>query len=183
MTSVRGEIEQETVDRRQEMVATLLARKLTQREMLRALASSGFASSSSTLNRDIAVVRSMWRERAAASIAELRAGELADLREMERVCAQELARAASDKDKARWVAEWRAIKARIAAMMGIDEPTKLAHSGEIDLGGGLSAEERREIAAAIAAAAEPGSAAQTGAGVAGTPEKSRARRAARKAAS
>lgn len=181
MTAVRGEIEQETIERRQEMVATLLARKLTRREMLRALASSGFATSDGTLGRDIAAVRSMWRERAAASIEELRASELADLREMERVCAQELARAGSDKDKARWVAEWRAIKARIAAMMGIDEPTKLAHSGEIDLGGGLSAEERREIAAAIAAAAEPDAGARPSAGAADSPEKPRARRAARKA--
>lgn len=152
MMAVRGEIEQETIERRQEMVATLMSRKLTRREMLRALTSSGFATSDGTLGRDIAAVRAMWRERAAASIEELRAGELADLREMERVCAMRLEKAETDKDRARWVAEWRAIKVRIAAMLGIDEPTKLAHSGEIDLGGGLSDEERLAMAADIAAA-------------------------------
>lgn len=184
MMEVRGDLQRETMQRRQETVAMLLARKLTVREIQRALAGAGFDVCERTVARDIVDVRTLWRERAAATIDELRAGELAELREMERLCAQEIPKATSDKDRVRWIAEWRAIKARIAAMMGLDAPTQLKHSGEIDLGGGLTAEERREIAAAIAASAEPGKGAPPATGAAARIEKApktRARRAARKA--
>lgn len=132
MVLVRGELEQEAIHRRQELVATLLARKLTYREILNALAGSGITVSMSTVERDVAVVRQIWKERVAAPIEEQRAQEWAELEEMERTCARELA--SVDKGdhaaKARYLAERRQIKARKAALLGLDAPPRAAVDDE-----------------------------------------------------
>ncbi len=55
-----------------------------------------------------------------------------------------------EESKIRWLGERRQIKARIAALMGLDAPKTF--TGEIEVkDGGLSAQERRAIAAQIAA--------------------------------
>lgn len=141
---------QHEIEARRRKVARLYARKLHQEEIAQLLGVD-----QSTVSRDIAAIEEEWRKAAAADVGELRARQLAELEEMERACAQHLANATSDRDRARWVAERRQLKARIAAMMGLDAPTQLKHSGEIDLGGGLSPEERRAMAAEIAAALAP----------------------------
>lgn len=153
IAQVRGEIEQEAIHRRQELVATLLARKLTVREIRRALAGHGFTVSERTIWGDVAAVRQIWKERCATALDDLRAQEWAELEEMERTCAQEMA--SCDKgdhaSKARYLAERRQIKARKAALRGLDAPVEVKHGGEIDVRGGLSDAERRALAAEIAA--------------------------------
>jgi len=160
IAQVRGEIEQEAIHRRQELVATLLARKLTVREIHRALAGDGFTISERTVWGDIAAVRQIWKERIAAPIEERRAQEWAELEEMERTCAKGLTDCdkGDHASKARYLAERRQIKARKAALLGLDAPALVKHAGEIEVRGGLSDAERRALAAEIATVAGPGAA-------------------------
>lgn len=133
MAMLREELAQEEIRRRQELVATLLARKLTYREIQRALAGSGFVVSIATIDRDVAAVRRVWKERIAAPIEELRAQEVAEMDDMERAVAHELS--AVDKgdhaSKARYIAERVKIKVRKHAVLGLDKPTEVKHAGEI----------------------------------------------------
>lgn len=116
------------IEARRRKVARLYARKLHQEEIAQLLGVS-----QPTVSRDVAAIETEWRKAAAAEVSELRARELAEIEEMERACAQHLANATSDRDRARWMAERRQLKARKAAMMGLDAPTQVAHSGEVDL--------------------------------------------------
>lgn len=112
---VRGEIEQEQIERRQELVATFMARKLTHREMLRGLAGAGIEISRRTLDRDVAAVKQLRRELLGASVEDWTAQEVAELEEMERQAAQKEDNGLRLK-----------IKARKHAVLGIDKPAKIA---------------------------------------------------------
>lgn len=115
---------------------------------------------SSTVFRDMLALDAEWRAEAQEERANVRARELAELRELEARCEIEYAsEGLSPGDRRALITERRQIKARIAAMMGLDEPTKLHHEGELSIKGGLNAEERaalvQEMAQMFAPAAAP----------------------------
>ncbi|MCE7937059.1 MAG: hypothetical protein DYG90_00365 [Chloroflexi bacterium CFX6] len=112
---VRGELEQEQIERRQELVATFMARKLTHREMLRVLAGAGFDVSRRTLERDVQAVKRLRLDLLTASVEEWTAQEVAELEEMERQAAQKEDLGLRLK-----------IKVRKHAVLGIDKPAKIA---------------------------------------------------------
>lgn len=113
---------------RRRKVARLVARKVTQTEIADMLGVG-----QATVSRDIRVIEAEWRAGAATEISAIRAMELAELREMERDVVTHQSKATSDRDRVRWIAERLRIKARIAALMGLDAPVVHEHTGK---GGG-----------------------------------------------
>ncbi len=130
---------------RRARVARLRSRKLTMREIGLALGISA-----ATVYRDLRAIDEDWRREAAEDIADMRARELAELRDMEYQASTALSASLSEEAKIRWLGERRQIKARIASLMGLDAPKAI--TAEVDVkDGGLSAQERRALAAHIAA--------------------------------
>ena len=134
-----------TIADRRARVARYLSRKLTMREIAAAIGSSP-----ATVYRDIKALDAKWMEEAEGERGLQRARELAELQDMERQVATAQANSQSEEARIRWVEVRLKLKARIAALMGLDAPKTF--SGEIEVkDGGLSAQERRAIAARIAA--------------------------------
>lgn len=134
-----------SVMERRARVARLRSRKLTMREIGVALGISA-----ATVYRDLRAIDEDWRREATTDLAAIRARELAELRDMEYQAATASANSGSEEAKIRWLGERRQIKARIAALMGLDAPKAI--TAEVDLKeGGLTAQERRALAANIAA--------------------------------
>lgn len=146
VAQVRGELAQEQIERRQELVGTFMARKLNHREMLRGLAGAGFDICRRTLERDVAAVKRRRRELLNASIEDWTSQEVAELEEMERQAAQKEDNGLRLK-----------IKARKHAVLGIDKPAKIAPTtpdGEAPYDPlGLTDEERAARVAALLDAA------------------------------
>lgn len=139
---------------RRARVARLRSRKLSMREIGLALGISA-----ATVYRDLRAIDEDWRREAAEDLANIRARELAELRDMEYQAATALSGAPTEDAKIRWMAERRQLKARIASLLGLDAPRTF--TGEIEVkDGGLSTLERRALAAEIlaghAAAGEEG---------------------------
>ena len=123
---IRGEIEQELIERRRVLVAQFMVRHLTRRAMLTALAGADFHISYSTLDRDIAAVKVAWKEQCAQAVEEHRARRLAEDIELRRMLWHRLAGAQTDRDAARLASEIRQSGAREDARHGLDAPTKFA---------------------------------------------------------
>lgn len=134
-----------SVMERRARVARLRSRKLTMREIGLALGISA-----ATVYRDLRAVDEDWRREAAEDLADMRARELAELRDMEYQASTALSASLSEEAKIRWLGERRQIKARIAALMGLDAPKAITAEVEVK-DGGLTAQERRALAAHIAA--------------------------------
>lgn len=100
---------------RRQSVASLVADKLTQLEIANRLGVS-----QQTISTDITHLRKQWDMQAQACLSEFIARELAELREMERTCAEQLNKTLDP----RWMAERIKIKTRIAKMLGLDTPTQ-----------------------------------------------------------
>ena len=134
-----------SVMERRARVARLRSRKLTMREIGVALGISA-----ATVYRDLRAIDEDWRREAATDLAAISARELAELRDMEYQAATGIANSGSEEAKIRWLGERRQIKARIASLMGLDAPKAI--TGQIEVNdSGLSAQERRALAAYIAA--------------------------------
>lgn len=134
-----------TIADRRAKVARYRARKLTIREIATALGVGV-----GTVYRDLKALDARWLEMADGERSQQRARELAELQDMERQVATAQANSQSEEARIRWLDARLKIKARIAALMGLDAPKTF--SGEIEVkDGGLSAQERRAIAAQIAA--------------------------------
>lgn len=117
------------IAQRQLIVARLMARKTPEAEIVTALKKAELEASDRTVRRDMKAVRDAWLEEAAEEIAGLRARELGELREMERDCALMFSKT---KDP-RFMSERRQIKARIAALLALDAPQRIEHSGRLEL--------------------------------------------------
>jgi DNA-binding transcriptional regulator LsrR (DeoR family) len=113
------------IEARRRKVARLYARKITQTEIAQSLGVD-----QATVSRDVQAIEAQWRREAQAEVGAIRAQELAELREMERYAVSHQTKASSDRDRARWVAERLKIKARVAALMGLDAPVVLEHTGK-----------------------------------------------------
>lgn len=114
---------------RREMVAQLLLRKLTQREIALELARKGIVNptdgapfSAATINQDVKALKKQWQASALATVSEWKAQLLAEL--------EELKRAAYAKTQLNTV---RAIIADQRAMLGIDAPTRFSIEGGVEL--------------------------------------------------
>ena len=114
-----------SIAERRQRVARLCARKLTQREIARTLGVS-----QPTVCRDIEAIEQQWMEDSASEIGAQRARELAELQDMERDLATIASTDPDPSVKIRAMAERRQVKARIAAMMGLDAPAKHEHTGK-----------------------------------------------------
>lgn len=115
------------IEARRRKVARLYARKLHQDEIAQMLGVS-----QPTVSRDVTAIEAAWRTAAIADIADARARELAELQDMERRIEQDLA--ACDKGdhaaKRGYYAERRQVKARIAALLGLDAPVRAPVDGD-----------------------------------------------------
>lgn len=114
---------------RREMVAQLLLRKLTQREIALELARKGIVNpadgqpfSAATINQDVKALKKQWREAAALAVEEWQAQLLAEL--------EELKRAAYAKGQLNTV---RAIIADQRTMMGTDAPSRIRIEGGLTI--------------------------------------------------
>jgi hypothetical protein len=112
------------IEARRRKVARLYARKITQAEIAQSLGVD-----QANVSRDVQAIEAQWRREAQAEVGAIRAQELAELRDMERDVVSHQTKATSDRDRARWVAERLKIKARVAALMGLDAPVVLEHTG------------------------------------------------------
>ena len=112
------------IEARRRKVARLYARKVTQTEIAQSLGVD-----QATVSRDVQAIEAQWRREVQAEVEAIRAQELTELREMERDVIHPRSKATSDRDRARWVAERLKIKARVAALMGLDAPVVLEHTG------------------------------------------------------
>lgn len=134
-----------TITERRLRVARYRAQKLTLREI-----ASAIGVSAATVYRDIKALDAVWLKSAQGERDEHRARELAELQAMERQVATAYGSSQNEDAKIRWMAERLRIKARIASLLGLDAPRTFA--GEIEVkDGGLSSQERRALAAYIAA--------------------------------
>lgn len=102
---------------RREAVAALRARHLTQRQIVESLRklTPPIEASLATINRDLRYLRDGWKKKAAESIEDWIADELADLDELERVAWREKRYELVLK-----------IKERKAKLLGMDKPVKIA---------------------------------------------------------
>lgn len=116
-----------TIAERRQRVARLYARKLTQREIARTLGIS-----QPTVCRDLQAIEQQWLEDSAATIDSLKSRELAELQDMERDLSTIASTDPDPSVRIRAISERRHIKARIAAMMGIDAPKRTELSGAIE---------------------------------------------------
>lgn len=134
-----------TIMERRAKVSRYRAQKLSYREIAHALG-VGIG----TIFRDIKALDAVWLRSAQGERDEHRARELAELQAMERQVATAYGSSQSEDAKIRWMAERLRIKARIAALLGLDAPRTF--TGEIEVkDGGLSSQERRALAAEIMA--------------------------------
>jgi len=134
-----------TITERRLRVARYRAQKLTLREI-----ASAIGTSTATVYRDIKALDTVWLKSAQGERDEHRARELAELQAMERQVATAYGSSQNEGAKIRWMAERLRIKARIAALLGLDAPRTF--TGEIEVkDGGLSTQERRALAAEIMA--------------------------------
>lgn len=117
-------ISREEIARRQLAIARLLAAKHAVSEIVEMLqASEEYASTSErTVWRDIKNIREQWEAEAREEIAGIKVTEQAELREIERLAALQYS---VTKDP-RFLTERLKAKARIAAMLGLDMPKKIA---------------------------------------------------------
>lgn len=121
---------QSIIENRRATVARLRLRGLTQREIVAALAQQGQDFSLGTVNRDLQVIGEQWRQDARADIAELRARQFAELREVRRIA-------------------WKAGQldtvlkslAQEAKLLGSDAPTKVDVSWRDNLPPGYDGDE------------------------------------------
>jgi len=125
----RNTSKQEQLDQRRRVVAALRLRGLTQREIVAALPERGILNPNTgkpytlpQINRDLKVLRDEWREAAAADMADLKAQQLAELREARR-------RAWGDAD----MSEVRLNLKQEIELTGTEAPKKTEISGEIPI--------------------------------------------------
>ncbi len=134
-----------SVAERRAKVARLRHAKRTLREI-----GSALGISPATVYRDLLALDAEWLANGQTDRDLMRARELADLQDLERQIASALAASQSEEAKIRWLGERRQIKARIASLMGLDAPKAI--TGHIEVNdSGLNAQERRALAAYIAA--------------------------------
>lgn len=144
------------VTARRLLVARLAARRLSPAEILVEIQAAGFDFKLRTVERDLAWIREQWRKEAAGEIEDIKARELAELDEMDRQAAEaygetmktikemieeglEVEEITATRDfmaAARFLAERTKIKARKAAILGIDAGTlvKIGGAGKTDDG-------------------------------------------------
>lgn len=114
--TVNAQKRAELGDRRRK-VAALYLRKMTQEDIAGQLHVS-----QATISRDVRYLGKQWAAAAVGDMDVRRGRELAELQEMERDCALQFA---STKDS-RWLRVRMQIKERIAKLLGLDRPIKVA---------------------------------------------------------
>ena len=122
-----GKSRVELAERRRQ-VAGLLLRKVLKGEIAKALGVD-----SDTITNDVKWLDATWQKEMAQELMAMKSRELAELREMERYCAQKLAGYNVLRNNVpvhidgdgKWMTRWLQVKERIAKMMGLDAPEKL----------------------------------------------------------
>ena len=134
MTAPNGR--QAMKDYRRRLVASLILRKRTQREIVEGLYTQGLRNpengngySLGTINGDVKALRKQWRKEAAKDMAEATADHLAELSEVRR----------SAWGSLEYQAILRSLKQE-ADIRGINSPTEIKHSGGVEIGNSSDAE-------------------------------------------
>lgn len=101
------------VEARRQQVARLYLGKATQEEIAQRLGVN-----QCTISRDVSALMDRWKQEAALEVGTIRAREVAEIEELERVCAERF----QDQPDPRWIAERRLLKTRKAKLLGLDVP-------------------------------------------------------------
>lgn len=106
----------------------------------------------STIKRDIKWLRSEWQKERIEHVDEVRQRELAELDEMETICAQRLMECKNPWQGTRWMEERRKIKERRAKLLGLDAPEK---SMRMNTHVTINKEEAAKVVEAVVVANDP----------------------------
>ncbi len=116
--TVDSTVKQAEIAERRRVVASMLAKRMPQVQIAKALKVSQW-----TISNDIKEIKKAWLEAAKADIADIAARELAELEDME----DDAAQAQSDPV---WFEKRLKVKERKAKMLGLDAATKSEIAGK-----------------------------------------------------